>query len=325
MKKAFLACWTLLTAVLLASCLSDDDEVTVYDDVAVTSMTLGTLNRYVTTTTSAGKDSLYRVAYAGSSVRLTIDQLGGRIFATDSLPVGTDLKHVVCTLVTKNSALVTLKSVTSDSLTVYSSTDSIDFTQPRVFRIFSTDGQHARDYTVTLAVRRQAAGVLRWSATDMEVDVQSVAIDPIDPARLDADASLVPQLSLDGVVWSTATGEEYTLWAGRCNESDTAMTLWRHIKDAGHDGLWTLMTQAEDNPYYLPAMEQVRLVYYQGVLLALGSNGSVYRSQDQGITWHTSSQLLMPDGFSGAPFSVVNIGGALWLKDSQGHTWIGRI
>ena len=167
MKKIFLACWVMLTAtLLLPSCLGSDDDATYYDDVAITSFSLGTLNRYLTTTSSAGDDSIYKVSYAGSTYKVAIDQLGGRIFNCDSLPIKTDLKHVVCTLATRNSALVTLKSMISDSLFTFSSTDSLDFSEPRTFRVFSTDGEHHRDYVVSLSVRQYEAGTLLWTAME---------------------------------------------------------------------------------------------------------------------------------------------------------------
>ena len=325
MRKVFLACWVILTAtLLLPSCLGSDDNTTYYDDVAITSFSLGTLNRYLTTTTSAGNDSIYKVTYAGSGYKVAIDQLNGRIFNCDSLPMKTDLKHVVCTLTTRNSALVTVKSMTSDSLFTYSSTDSLDFSEPRTFRIISTDGEHYRDYTVSLSARQYEAGTLLWTAVeDSPMPEIDIVVDSIDKQQLDADTSLLPRLSLAYVSWMAANNVKYAMWAGLRAETDTAMTIWRKVSDADHAGQWVYMTQAEDNPYYLPAMGQVELVYFGGQILALGSNGVVYQSIDQGITWRTSSKLSLPDGFGGAPLKAVVSDGWLWLSDAEGHVWRG--
>lgn len=325
MKKIFLACWVMLTAtLLLPSCLGSDDDATYYDDVAITSFSLGTLNRYLTTTSSAGDDSIYKVSYAGSTYKVAIDQLGGRIFNCDSLPIKTDLKHVVCTLATRNSALVTLKSMISDSLFTFSSTDSLDFSEPRTFRVFSTDGEHHRDYVVSLSVRQYEAGTLLWTAMEdgqmPEIDIE---IDSIDEQQLDADASFLPRMSLAYVSWTAANNVKYAMWAGLRTETDTAMTIWRKMSDADHTGKWVYMTQAEDNPYYLPAMAQVALVYYNRQLLALGSNGVIYQSCDQGITWQTNSNLAFPDGFGGAPLKAVVADGGIWLSDANGRVWRG--
>jgi hypothetical protein len=220
-----------------------------------------------------------------------------------------------------------LKSLTSDSLLTYTSTDSIDFSQPRTFRVISTDGEHYRDYTVNLQVRQTVAGVLHWSAVDAALMPESpdMVADSIDMQQLDDDASLVPQLSLAGVAWMGANDMRYDLWAGLRAETDKAMTIWRKLSDADHAGRWVYMTQAEDNPFYLPAMEQVALVYYSGRLLALGSKGVIYQSTDQGITWKKNSDISMPESFGGAPLKAIVSNGYLWLKDGEGQVWRGII
>jgi len=314
----------LVAVLMLPSCLGSDDDVTVYDDVAITSFTLGTLNRYVTKTLSDGSDSTYKVTYAGSAYKVAIDQMGFRIFNVDSLPVGTDVKHVVCTMVTRNNALITIKSMTSDSLFTYSSTDSIDFSQPRTFRVFSTDGLYYRDYVVSISARQYAAGSLLWTAMgNTAMPEAEIVPDSIDEQNIADDASLLPSKSLAYVSWTAADNIKYSLWAGLRADTDTAMTLWRKVSDANHAGQWVYMTQAEDNPYYLPAMSQAALVYYGGSLLALGGNGAIYQSRDQGITWKSSSTQKMPEGFGGAPLKAVVSEGYLWLQDGKGRVWRG--
>ena len=299
MRKIFLACWVMLVAVLmLPSCLGSDDDVTVYDDVAITSFTLGTLNRYVTKTLSDGSDSTYKVTYAGSAYKV------GDI---PVVPMGE-----------------TIKSMTSDSLFTYSSTDSIDFSQPRTFRVFSTDGLYYRDYVVSISARQYAAGSLLWTAMgNTAMPEAEIVPDSIDEQNIADDASLLPRKSLAYVSWTAADNIKYSLWAGLRADTDTAMTLWRKVSDANHAGQWVYMTQAEDNPYYLPAMSQAALVYYGGSLLALGGNGAIYQSRDQGITWKSSSTQKMPEGFGGAPLKAVVSEGYLWLQDGKGRVWRG--
>ena len=316
----------LAVVLLLPSCLKSDDDVTYYDDVAITSFTMGTMTRYVTTTTSEGKDTTYKVSYAGSAYKVAIDQVGCRIFNSDSLPVGTDLTHVVCTLATRNGAVAFLKSLVSDSLFAYSSADSIDFSQPRTFSVWSTDGEHHRDYVVSISARQNEPGVLKWTALlDARMPASDETVDSIDVTQLDADVSLLPKLSLAYVSWTAANDVHYDMWAGLRAETDTAMTLWRKVSDAGHAGRWVYMTLSENNPFYLPAMEQVALVYYGDRLLALGSNGNIYQSRDQGITWKTNSNLTMPAGFGGAPLKAVVSDGRLWLQDGTGKIWSGTV
>ena len=53
---------TISILVSLTSCLDEDDSyyyTTTYEDAAITSFTLGTLNRVMHTKTSSGEDSTY--------------------------------------------------------------------------------------------------------------------------------------------------------------------------------------------------------------------------------------------------------------------------
>ena len=82
--------------VLTASCLNDDndDNITYYGDTAITSFSLGTMNRYLTTKALTQVDengnpldSVYKETYTGSSYVFTIDQLQREIYNPDSLPL----------------------------------------------------------------------------------------------------------------------------------------------------------------------------------------------------------------------------------------------
>ena len=109
----------LIALTVLASCLKDNDtSVETYSDTAITAVTLGTLNRYTHTVSSkTGNDTIIKSTLTGSTYRLTIDQLGCKIFNRDSLPLGTDLKHVVLSGVsTKNGGVAFIKSLISDTL-----------------------------------------------------------------------------------------------------------------------------------------------------------------------------------------------------------------
>ena len=150
----------------LTSCLSDDDvNTTTYGDVAITQFTVGTLNRYTqSVSSSTGNDTIIKTTVTGTNYPMTIDQVGCAIYNRKLLPAGTDIAHVVCSTVsTKNSGAVAIKLLTSDSLTWLSTKDSIDFSQPRIFRVFSSDGKEQRDYTVTLNVSETEGTTFGWT------------------------------------------------------------------------------------------------------------------------------------------------------------------
>lgn len=147
-------CALVVGAMAFASCLSSDDEETIVsNDTAIVQFTLGTLNRYTHTTSSTtGNDTVVKTTVSGSTYKMTIDHQQRRIYNTKELPVGTDISHVICTISTKNSGVIAIQSMTSDSLRWFSSSDSIDFSSPRIFRVIATSGMTYRDYTVELNV-----------------------------------------------------------------------------------------------------------------------------------------------------------------------------
>ena len=158
-------CLCIGALLMTTSCLeSNEDSTETYSDMAITSITLGTLNCYTQTTSSTtGNDTVIKSTLTGSSYDMTIDQLGKSIFNNDMLPAGTDLAHVlISSVTTKNNGIVMLKSMTSDSIKSLSTKDSIDFTSPRVLRVFASNLKSYRDYTMTLTIDPEAGVAFGW-------------------------------------------------------------------------------------------------------------------------------------------------------------------
>lgn len=124
---------------------------------------MGTLNRYLHTTGNSGNDSVVKTTVSCSSYKFHIDHAKRAIWNSDSLPFGIDASKVVCTLSTKNSASAGWKSWTSDSLTTYSSSDSIDFTKPREFYVYNTNGNAYRVYTISVNVHQEKGDSCIWT------------------------------------------------------------------------------------------------------------------------------------------------------------------
>ncbi len=356
-------CVLLVAATALTSCLStDDDSSTTYNDAAITAFTLGTLNRYLHTTTTSGKDTVYKATYSGVNYKMNIDQMHDTIYNATPLLHSTDVSHVVCTVTTKNGGIVLLKSMVSDTLRYFASgSDSVDFSQPRVFRVVASNGLSYRDYKVSLSLNEQDAGVLQWvdaEKSDYPVAwdekerqsaealgytylgrtyVEAYALSPDGllmeleneekgwrKDSLDSPASLLPEA--DGVAytaWVLDILTDYALIVGRSDASDKAMTIWRKLADYDFEGRWVYMPLEEENPYYLPKMSFVALAYFNERILAFGCDKVVYVSRDQGITWKTDSRYAFPVDFDGNTFKVaVDDEGVLWLMDTEsGRTW----
>lgn len=164
----------MLTAILtLSSCLSNDDndDTTYYDDTAISSFSLGTLSVVNHTTAKDGvTDSTYTTSLTGSNYKFGIDQLKATISNADSLPAGTKVSAVLATIGTVNggTAVLNLKSSTGkDSLVYYSSSDSIDFSNPVRVRVYNMRATAWREYTVTVNVHREQPDAFAWNKTEV--------------------------------------------------------------------------------------------------------------------------------------------------------------
>ena len=166
MKRKFFAFIALITATLsLSSCLSSDETTVEYThDTAITAFSLGSLDRY--TKTKAGKDTLLKANVTGSDYKFYIDQAQRKIYNVDSLPAGTRTAAVLATITSKNSSPVILmhakQTENLDSATYYSSTDSINFSEPRLIRVYSSDYSAYAQYTVTVYVHKELPYEFKW-------------------------------------------------------------------------------------------------------------------------------------------------------------------
>ena len=151
---------------VFASCLKDESrDITYYDDTAITSFTLGTLTQRVDSTTKKGdKDSVYYKKIDGKSYVFYIDQVNKRVYNPDSLPYGVDAKKIVGTFSTRNSGVVTLKSLVSDSTFFYNNgQDSVDFTSERTLVVYSNSQKYSQQYVMDVRVHKQKPNDFKWN------------------------------------------------------------------------------------------------------------------------------------------------------------------
>ena len=157
-----------MTIVLMASCLkSDDSDTTLYGDAAITGFTLGTLNKYLNGT---------KTTYSGSSYTFSIDQsstgkhtfkdttiIGRCIYNNDSLPLGTDIKHVVGTISTMNNGMAFIERLDEPGIYDYfSSSDSIDYSKPRKLLVYSSDGTDHNTYYISVDAHQEDGDQFVW-------------------------------------------------------------------------------------------------------------------------------------------------------------------
>ena len=156
MKKTL---YTTLPLMLLAAAIglvgcSTDDEDTVEPTpyCYISSITLGTLTRYETSTDEDGEATTTTITYAGSYYPVAIDPISGHITNTTPLLLGTD-RTIVPMTITGEGTFYTRPIDDETAWTAFTAGNYIDFTTDVVIQARATDGKSARDYTMTLHIR----------------------------------------------------------------------------------------------------------------------------------------------------------------------------
>jgi len=294
MKRKFLAFIALITAALsLSSCLSSDDTTVEYTtDTAITSFSLGTLGRYVKTT--AGNDTLLADNVTGSKYNFYIDQAARQIYNADSLPVGTRTAAVLATINSKNSSPILLMHADYpekiDSARYYSSSDSIDFSKPRVIRVYNNALTAFAAYTVTVNVHQEDGDVFNWQAKAQQNE----------------------QLAALGDLKLLALGSNLYVFGKMADKMK--------IYESGDGNSWV-----EVSPNQTFAAADYQNAVKMGDRLYMLSDGKVYASADA-ATWQQvgeDSQLKMLVGASSKYLYAFTAAGISVSKDN-GTTWTAQ-
>ena len=371
MKKYIHAlCAALTCVVLYTSCMNSDDNssAVVYDDMAITGFRLTSINRLVHSTTKAGKDTVIKKTLA-NPVPFTINQETYEIYNVDSLPYGCDTKRVLATISSKNNGQIMIKSFVGDTLSFYRSTDSIDFSKPRVLEVYTSDLKAYRSYTVEVNVRQYDNSTMQWERVTLdelpdygddadewedimakeelrkfigEGTVEAYAFDYDNkimvskddgatwvPDSVDGDTSLLPTQSCAfvSIPFGVNDSTDYQLMVGSCEKEKIESVVWRKIAEFGYDYdpcKWVQIPSDPRNDYYLPKLEHISLLYYNGLILAIGSDKKIYQSRDKGITWKTSKAYTLPEGFDSKDFIAFSDFEYIWIyARDTGEAWRG--
>ena len=150
--------------------------------------------------------------------------------------------------------------------------------------------------------------------------------------NLDDDAAWLPTDNVAFASWAFAANDstDYQMLVGTNDKNDKACVVWRKIAEYAKNSLpskWVRLPIEEDKGYYLPKMENLNLVHFNNLVLAIGNDKNIYVSRDQGITWKTSTKYTLPDALGTNNLTAIaDDNGYLWLigKDT-GEVWRGLI
>lgn len=148
--------------------------------------------------------------------------------------------------------------------------------------------------------------------------------------RLDDDESQLPAPGqVACVTWPYASADrtDYVLLVGTPRQADVeTMRVWRKIAPYEGGGTWVFMPVDDTNHYPMPRQESLVLAYYDGTVLAVGTDGVMRQSRDQGITWRAISTYALPDALEGTVVSMVaDEAEGLWLLTDAGQLWRGAL
>ena len=296
----------VLSMLLICSC-KDDDETVLSTDCYISSVTLGNVKRQVTTVNDSGNDTTYSVSYSASYYPMTVNQLERTIANKDSLPVNSDVSAVLATISSSGTVIYKKESDGDDTWRTYSSSDSIDFTSPLVFRVYSQDYSASRDYVVKVNIHQQDGEEFSWSK--------------VTESGKWADAENLKVWIGEGQVWLYAKGNssvrlfttnlaDGTAWAEQtvngCDAADVA-TLTK-FGDAwymsGTDG--SLMRSDDGlNWTAVAADRNVRLLVADDNYMYAFAENRLWRSTD-GLSWLEEDLDETPDFLPVQDFAAVS-------------------
>lgn len=287
-------------AISMGACNSDDDITS--DPYAPNSCQLLNFALSADTTVCQSLDTVF----------FSIDQLTGRIFNADSLPMGSRITRLVPRITVATASVLEIyepREGKSDSIHNYIENpgDSIDFSRgPVRLRIVSADGQSTATYSVSVLVHKSNPDTLTWSRLERSGLPSRFPVVTDQGTAHTSDAFwcltyydnqyCMARAEDPSGSWSYATPQfGFTPVLSSLNATESALYL---LDTAGN-----LMTST-DGVTWNATSERWSNIYgsHRNKLLGCKQNGSSYKL----VTYPASSEEDLPDGFpvSGASQSI---------------------
>lgn len=261
----------------VTSCLNDDDtDYSSYEQAAITSMTFQTLTRLDSTTFSA------------KTLPISINQITRTITCLDSLPVNTDLRKIMVSVGTSNSAIPYMQKE-DGNWTSMTTADTLDCTKPRTVKCVSYNGENYIDYTMTFFAHQEYADSFSWSTPDtVDViaqlsDIKALCVgNSMVVIGKNGDNSLIYSTGTDNAdVWTEVT------YTGGLSSKAKAMTDGKalYVHDSGN--IYTMAPDLSWTVTPLTSSIVALAAAYNGTLYAIGEDKTLMYSTDNGASWIT--------------------------------------
>lgn len=165
---------TIAATSIITSCLDNDVEEIIYDpNSSITGFSIGTLHIDRMGKDRNGADSPYVDTLDCSMYPFTINQMTRTIENKDSLPIGIHVDKVVTNITyDSNYGILAYRPKGAANDTVWSSTDSIDFTEPVEFKVYLYSGSTGSPYTVKVNVHQIEPDTMAWADFDAPAEEQ---------------------------------------------------------------------------------------------------------------------------------------------------------
>lgn len=198
---------SVLAAVILSSltsCFNDDTDYDYYQDVSLNAFSLSAANKYYTVPSYTNTDSTVKKTVTVANYNFVIDQNNRLIYNPDSLPKGTDAKHILCSVTATYAGAVGVKSAISDTINSFSTSDSLDFTTPRKFIVYNAAFSAWRTYTVTLNIHKEDSLDMMWTKVGTDNSIANMTA--MKAVTLNNKVFILGNINNTPVIFGESTG-----------------------------------------------------------------------------------------------------------------------
>lgn len=232
-------------ALFLSSCLnSDEQDFDIPKDCQITSFSLKS-------------DSVPGL----DAVKFVIDQVNGHIFNPDSMPFGTEIEKVICSINVASGtySIEVTQEALPDSTFFWNREDSLDFSKPVKFVTKAYDGISTKTYKAWVNIHQVVPDSMSW-----ELYASNVLGFPVKEEKV--------------VTWGPEEDEYYYMYA---QAADAGKGYSLHSSSVSDGRSWKEMTLSG-----LPAGKVYlsQITEYGDALYVPAADGALYRSEN-GQDW----------------------------------------